>query len=187
MADTTPPAALTDDELAAAIAAANAAYRGVAHLGPRSATVKAADAAVAQLTTEQRRRTREAQVVVPPFLVELSTGGTAYAAQGADGQWQLYVREAGTRLASSLRAGYPTREAADAALPAAADIHDAEIGRRRVVAAAVEEQPVRTAGSPRYSTVHSSAFGPGRVYVDQPGATQYDDGSGRYSIQIWDN
>jgi hypothetical protein len=51
-------------------------------------------------------------------------------------------------------------------------------------------QPVNSepAGPGRaYTEVRSSLYGPGRVYADQPGATQYDDGSGRYSIQIWDN
>jgi hypothetical protein len=38
-----------------------------------------------------------------------------------------------------------------------------------------------------YRTVSNSAFGEGRVYRSQPGATQYDDGSGRYNVQIWDN
>lgn len=38
-----------------------------------------------------------------------------------------------------------------------------------------------------YTTVHSAAFGQGRRYHAQPGATQYDDGSGTYRVQIWDN
>jgi hypothetical protein len=38
-----------------------------------------------------------------------------------------------------------------------------------------------------YRTV-SGALGTGRVYHDQPGATHYDDdGSGRYTTQLWDN
>lgn len=38
-----------------------------------------------------------------------------------------------------------------------------------------------------YRVVRGGMFGPGRRYYDQPGATQYDDGSGTYSVQIWDN
>lgn len=38
-----------------------------------------------------------------------------------------------------------------------------------------------------YTTVQNAAFGPGRRYHSQPGATQYDDGSGTYPVQIWDN
>lgn len=38
-----------------------------------------------------------------------------------------------------------------------------------------------------YRTVNSPVYGPGRVYHAQPGATQYDDGTGRYNTQIWDN
>jgi len=44
---------------------------------------------------------------------------------------------------------------------------------------------LKTGGA--YRTVASATYGPGRVHADMPGATQYDDGSGRYAIQIWDN
>lgn len=54
---------------------------------------------------------------------------------------------------------------------------------RRPVASAERSESTER----RYTTVRNSAFGAGRVYHDQPGATQYDDGSGRYNVQIWDN
>ena len=38
-----------------------------------------------------------------------------------------------------------------------------------------------------YTTKRSSTYGEGRVYDDQPGATQYDSGNGKFSVQIWDN
>lgn len=39
-----------------------------------------------------------------------------------------------------------------------------------------------------YRTVSGGvAYGEGRRYASQLGATQYDDGSGRYNVQIWDN
>lgn len=38
-----------------------------------------------------------------------------------------------------------------------------------------------------YHTVHHSFYGTGRVYDDQPGATQYDNGTGSYTVQIWDD
>jgi hypothetical protein len=38
-----------------------------------------------------------------------------------------------------------------------------------------------------YRTTNHAFFGPGRRYASQPGATQYDDGSGRFATQIWDN
>jgi len=38
-----------------------------------------------------------------------------------------------------------------------------------------------------YTTTEHAFFGEGRRYASQPGATQYDDGSGRYNVQIWDN
>lgn len=50
----------------------------------------------------------------------------------------------------------------------------------------LEQQHVTRSSPRRYATVPNAAFGPGRRYTDQPGATQYDDGSGCYNIQIWD-
>lgn len=38
-----------------------------------------------------------------------------------------------------------------------------------------------------YTEVHSDTYGRGRRYRSQPGATQYDDGTGTYSVQIWDH
>lgn len=37
-----------------------------------------------------------------------------------------------------------------------------------------------------YREVTSPLYGAGRVYADQPGATQYRNERGEYSIQIWD-
>jgi len=47
----------------------------------------------------------------------------------------------------------------------------------------------RPAEKPRtgFDLVPNAMFGTGRRYRAQPGATQYDDGSGRYRVQIWDN
>ena len=51
----------------------------------------------------------------------------------------------------------------------------------------VEPQHAAPAASGRrYATTPDRGFGPGRRFADQPGATQYDDGSGRYNVQIWD-
>jgi hypothetical protein len=49
------------------------------------------------------------------------------------------------------------------------------------------EQLARANRRDGYTVVQNAAFGPGRRYHSQPGATQYDDGSGTYSVQIWDN
>lgn len=46
------------------------------------------------------------------------------------------------------------------------------------------DRPVRRRG---YRTVHSSLYGEGRVYFDQPGAAQYRGADGAFSVQIWDN
>jgi hypothetical protein len=45
------------------------------------------------------------------------------------------------------------------------------------------EAPVRDT----YRTTEHAFFGTGRRHASQPGATQYDDGTGRYNVQIWDN
>ena len=37
-----------------------------------------------------------------------------------------------------------------------------------------------------YAETRSTTYGCGRRYSDQRGATQYDTGSGAYSVQIWD-
>lgn len=37
-----------------------------------------------------------------------------------------------------------------------------------------------------YRTVLSPVYGEGRVYDEQPGATQYRGSAGEYSVQIWD-
>ncbi|HEX3778519.1 MAG TPA: hypothetical protein VHX38_02550 [Pseudonocardiaceae bacterium] len=49
-------------------------------------------------------------------------------------------------------------------------------------------RPARMAAdTDAYREVYSPVYGRGRVYNVQPGATQYDDGSGNYNVQIWDN
>lgn len=40
--------------------------------------------------------------------------------------------------------------------------------------------------SREYREVASPLYGAGRVYADQPGATQYLGARGEYSVQIWD-
>lgn len=44
-----------------------------------------------------------------------------------------------------------------------------------------------TTRSNAYTTVQDASFGEGRVYADQPGATQYRDSRGGFGTQIWDN
>lgn len=72
--------------------------------------------------------------------------------------------------------------------------HETEEAAIAARAAIVEEKTTETPAKPTVAPVRidsgyrtkSSAYGEGRVYHDQPGATQYDDGSGTYKIQIWD-
>lgn len=83
---------------------------------------------------------------------------------------------------------YPTREEAEAALVNALRVHAANAEfiaekRREAEAQAPAARPV----AKPYTEVDSPTYGHGRRYRAQPGATQYDDGSGRYSVQIWDN
>jgi hypothetical protein len=49
---------------------------------------------------------------------------------------------------------------------------------------ALDYQPRRRSG---YRTVHSGAHGEGRIYYNNPGATQYKGSDGTFSVQIWDN
>ena len=60
----------------------------------------------------------------------------------------------------------------------------AKIGERYgdVIAEFTEQATKRDA----HTVVDSPIYGRGCRYADQPGATQYDDGSGRYNVQIWD-
>lgn len=56
-------------------------------------------------------------------------------------------------------------------------------------ARADEDAKLEAAPPPKrtYDEVYDSTFGVGRRFHDQPGATQYDDGSGKFTVQIWDN
>jgi hypothetical protein len=54
-------------------------------------------------------------------------------------------------------------------------------------ATAVEPTTDETPAVDTYKTTGHAFFGAGRRYNSQRGATQYDDGSGRYNVQIWDN
>lgn len=54
---------------------------------------------------------------------------------------------------------------------------------RNVVAA----EPVKAAADTYRVTAEHPIGGRGRRYASQPGATQYDDGSGKFAVQIWDN
>jgi len=118
------------------------------------------------------------------------------------GGWVVYDDTTGNRLGPNTP--YATREEAEAAIPAL--VSDLKKRRRKsqedqAAKAAfrdahdetVEEITVeRITSRPatptrRYRTVQSDIFGPGRIYHDEPGATYYDDGSGRFTIQMWDN
>lgn len=106
------------------------------------------------------------------------------------------VREAGwvvcdATTGKNLGRVYPTEEAAQNAIPdllsGLSDHRDKAAQREAATtkALATVERPETVGRS--YRTVRDGAFGEGRIYADQPGATQYDDGSGRFSVQIWDN
>lgn len=104
--------------------------------------------------------------------------------------WAILDMDSGKRIGPDVR--YATEEEATAAIPAALAAR-ARMIERNEQAAAEREATIASADAEdretprRYRTVRNAAFGDGRVYDDQPGATQYDDGSGRYGIQIWDN
>lgn len=102
--------------------------------------------------------------------------------------WTVCDRSTGKDLGFTV---YPSQEAAEAAIPALlsalSDRLDKAAERE---AATIEALATVEAARPTgrsYRTVQDGAFGQGRVYSDQPGATQYDDGSGRFNVQIWDN
>jgi hypothetical protein len=103
--------------------------------------------------------------------------------------WTVCDRSTGKDLGFTV---YPTQEAAEAAIPVLlaqlSDRLDKAAQRDAATAAALATVEQDETGGRGYRTVHNGAFGEGRIYHDQPGATQYDsDGSGRYSTQIWDN
>lgn len=53
--------------------------------------------------------------------------------------------------------------------------------------AAAAETTTKTVPAPTtYRTKTDSIYGEGRVYSNRPGATQYDNGDGRHTVQIWD-
>lgn len=95
--------------------------------------------------------------------------------------WIIYAPETGKNLSTTR---YPTETAALAAVPQvlAAYLKRIADNARSRAAATAPSSP-----APVYSEVRNSTFGTGRRYHSQPGATQYDDGSGHYSVQIWDN
>lgn len=78
---------------------------------------------------------------------------------------------------------FATREDAEAALPEIVGQVQRRVDAHR--AQQHDAQQTETATQP-YTTVHSGLYGEGRRYDHTPGATQYDDGSGRYNVQIWD-
>lgn len=95
--------------------------------------------------------------------------------------------ETGNRLFGTQRF-YTTREEADLALVNAIRVHAANmefVATKRQESEA-QAPAARPAAKP-YTEVDSPLYGHGRRYDVQPGATQYDDGSGRYNVQIWDN
>lgn len=104
--------------------------------------------------------------------------------------WVIFDDTTGKRLGADIR--YGTEQEANDAIERTVAAHLALIQRNEQRAAEREaelaaEQTAREETHRRYDVVQHGMFGEGRVYRDQPGATQYDDGSGRYSVQIWDN
>lgn len=101
--------------------------------------------------------------------------------------WIVCDRATGKDLGFTV---YPTPEAAEAAIPVLlvqlSERLDKAAQREATTSAALATVERETVGR-SYRTVHDGAFGEGRIYADQPGATQYDDGSGHYAVQIWDN
>lgn len=103
--------------------------------------------------------------------------------------WVIVNVDTGERIGSAATR-YATEDEARAAIPGALAglarnlerraANDAQAAREEATAAARARQP-------RYTTVHSSAFGEGRIYAETPGATNYDDGSGQFNVQIWEN
>lgn len=111
--------------------------------------------------------------------------------------WAVYDDTTGKRISGTVP--YATREEAEAAIPSVV----AEIKRRRragqeaqaakaafrdadddITVERITRKPV--AQQRPYRTVNTF-MGPGRIYHDEPGCTYYDDGSGRFAIQMWDN
>ncbi len=94
--------------------------------------------------------------------------------------WVVYNPETGKNL-TEFR--YPTEQAALDAMPSLVAAYQRRVAEweRRMA-----ETAAQSSGRP-YDVVDGGFYGPGRRYHDQPGATQYDDGSGRYNTQIWDN
>lgn len=80
---------------------------------------------------------------------------------------------------------FATREEAGAAIPRLVEFHKSILRSNKEADAAAQAKMPLSTDSP-YRTVHSSLYGEGRRYHSQPGATQYDDGSGRFNVQIWD-
>jgi hypothetical protein len=85
---------------------------------------------------------------------------------------------------------YPTEAEATADIPRVVAVivarRDAVQAQQEKVAAMLVDEAPATPSARTYKTVHNGTYGTGRRYADQSGAVQYDDGSGRYSVQIWD-
>lgn len=96
--------------------------------------------------------------------------------------WMIKSPETGNALSSRR---YATEEEALRDAPQVLAHYNQRVRANEARQAECEQQA--TAPTHGYTEVDSPLYGPGRVYDDQPGATQYDDGSGRYSVQIWDN
>lgn len=93
-----------------------------------------------------------------------------------------FVTDTDTGKTLSKRA-FATREDAEAALPGIVAQVQGRVDAHR--AQQHDAQQTETA-TQSYTTVHGGLYGEGRRYDHTPGATQYDDGSGRYNVQIWD-
>lgn len=92
-----------------------------------------------------------------------------------DAEWQLIDARTGRKVTAYKR--YPFDTEAEAI---------AKADELAAKAATPTPAPAKTE-TPKtdvsYRVKHSSIYGTGRVYRDQPGATYYDDGK----TQIWDN
>ena len=91
--------------------------------------------------------------------------------------WHVYSISSGRKV--NLVA-YATEEAAETAR----QNFEAKMEAKLATVAPAAPEPVAN-GS--YRTVSDEWFGSGRIYRDQRGATQYDNGAGTYGVQIWDN
>jgi len=109
-----------------------------------------------------------------------------------DGGWYIsnvHTATKASRAYDSEEAAIVDLELVAAQTEAAKAARLAKIEAQEAADAAAYEASQRPLRSTRggYTTKRGSVYGEGRVYDDMPGATHYDNGNGKFSIQIWDN